>query len=191
MNTLTHDTDTRKRNMRSGRYAALLVLGMLALGYASVPLYRIFCQVTGFAGTTQVADAAEAETVQVADTTLSIRFDSNVSSALPWTFRPEQVTDTVSVGARDLAIFLATNNSDEAVTGSAVFNVTPLQAGKYFNKIQCFCFSEQTLRPHQTARMPVLYYVDPKILEDPDTRDIKEITLSYTFYPVDQNKKGS
>ena len=190
MNTLTHDTDTRRRNKRSGLYAALLVLGMLALGYASVPLYRIFCQVTGFAGTTQVADAAEAETVQVADTTMSIRFDSNVSSALPWTFRPENVTDTVSVGARDLAIFLATNNSDEAVTGSAVFNVTPLQAGKYFNKIQCFCFSEQTLRPHQTARMPVLYYVDPKILEDPDTRDIKEITLSYTFYPVDQDKKG-
>ena len=85
---------------------------------------------------------------------------------------------------------MATNNSDQAVTGSAVFNVTPLQAGKYFNKIQCFCFSEQTLRPHQTARMPVLYYVDPKILEDPDTRDIKEITLSYTFYPVDQDKKG-
>ena len=190
MNTLTHDTDTRRRNKRSGLYAALLVLGMLALGYASVPLYRIFCQVTGFAGTTQVADAAEAETVQVADTTMSIRFDSNVSSALPWTFRPENVTDTVSVGARDLAIFLATNNSDQAVTGSAVFNVTPLQAGKYFNKIQCFCFSEQTLRPHQTARMPVLYYVDPKILEDPDTRDIKEITLSYTFYPVDQDKKG-
>ena len=190
MATLTHDTDTRRRNKRSGLYAALLVLGMLALGYASVPLYRIFCQVTGFAGTTQVADAAEAETVQVADTTMSVRFDSNVSSALPWTFRPEQVTDTVSVGARDLAIFLATNNSDEPVTGSAVFNVTPLQAGKYFNKIQCFCFSEQTLRPHQTARMPVLYYVDPKILEDPDTRDIKEITLSYTFYPVDQDKKG-
>ena len=106
MNTLTHDTDTRRRNKRSGLYAALLVLGMLALGYASVPLYRIFCQVTGFAGTTQVADAAEAETVQVADTTMSIRFDSNVSSALPWTFRPENVTDTVSVGARDLAIFL-------------------------------------------------------------------------------------
>ena len=190
MATLTHDTDTRRRNKRSGLYAALLVLGMLALGYASVPLYRIFCQVTGFAGTTQVADAADAETVQVADTTMSVRFDSNVSSALPWTFRPEQVTDTVSVGARDLAIFLATNNSDEPVTGSAVFNVTPLQAGKYFNKIQCFCFSEQTLRPHQTARMPVLYYVDPKILEDPDTRDIKEITLSYTFYPVDQDKKG-
>ena len=147
MNTLTHDTDTRRRNKRSGLYAALLVLGMLALGYASVPLYRIFCQVTGFAGTTQVADAAEAETVQVADTTMSIRFDSNVSSALPWTFRPENVTDTVSVGARDLAIFLATNNSDEAVTGSAVFNVTPLQAGKYFNKIQCFCFSEQTSAP--------------------------------------------
>ena len=185
-----HGDDTRKRNNRSGLYAALLVAGMLALGYASVPLYRIFCQVTGFAGTTQVANAAEAETVQIADTTISVRFDSNVSSALPWTFRPEHVTDTVSVGARDMAIFLATNNSDQEVTGNAVFNVTPLQAGKYFNKVQCFCFTEQTLRAHQTARMPVLYYVDPAILDDPDTKDIKEITLSYTFYPVDQGKKG-
>jgi cytochrome c oxidase assembly protein subunit 11 len=114
---------------------------------------------------------------------MSIRFDSNVNSALPWEFRPETRTDRVSVGARDMAVYIAKNLSDKPVTGTATFNVTPVQAGKYFSKIQCFCFTEQLLQPGQEMRMPVLYYVDPAILDDPDARDIKEITLSYTFYP--------
>ena len=117
-----------------------------------------------------------------------VRFDANHSGDLPWDFAPERPTDTVSIGARDMSIFIAKNLSNETVTGTASFNVTPAIAGQYFNKIQCFCFTEQTLRPGQQVRMPVLYYVDPKILTDPNTKDIEEITLSYTFYPVDPSE---
>ncbi len=171
-----------QKNKRSAMVAGLLVLGMLGLGYASVPLYRIFCQVTGYGGTTQRVDAAQAATVQAAGKVISVRFDSNVNSTLPWSFKPEQAVDKVSIGVRDMAIFIATNNSDEPVIGTATFNVTPLLAGQYFNKVQCFCFTEQLLKPGQTVRMPVLYYIDPAILDDPETQDINEITLSYTFY---------
>ena len=165
-------------------------LAMLGLGFASVPLYRIFCQQTGFGGTTQRAD--EGVTVQPAvGHTMSIRFDSNVQPGMPWQFYPEHRTDTVTVGSRDMAIFIAKNLSDKPVTGTASFNVTPTQAGAYFTKIQCFCFTEQTLKPGEEVRMPVLYYVDPKILNDPDNRDTQQITLSYTFYPVEQDKKPS
>jgi cytochrome c oxidase assembly protein subunit 11 len=172
-----------RRNRRIGLSALVLALAMLGLGYAAVPLYDLFCKVTGFGGTTQVASEAQAATVQVSGKTMSIRFDANISSALPWEFRPERVTDTVSVGARDMAVYIARNRSDQPVTGTAIYNVTPAQAGKYFNKIQCFCFTEQRLEPGQEMRMPVLYYVDPAILTDPDTKDIEQITLSYTFNP--------
>jgi cytochrome c oxidase assembly protein subunit 11 len=170
------------KNRRSALMAGAMGLGMLGLGFAAVPLYEVFCRVTGYAGTTQRVGEAQAATVQATSRVMSIRFDSNVNSALPWSFKPEQPVDHVTVGARDMAIFIATNNSDQPVVGTATFNVTPLLAGQYFNKIQCFCFSEQLLKPGQMMRMPVLYYVDPAILDDPETKDIKEITLSYTFY---------
>lgn len=170
------------KNRRSAGMAAAMGLGMLALGFAAVPLYEIFCRVTGYGGTTQRVGVAQAATVQATNNVLSIRFDSNVNSALPWSFKPEQAVDRVTVGARDMAIFIATNNSDQPVVGTATFNVTPLLAGQYFNKVQCFCFTEQVLKPGETMRMPVLYYVDPAIMDDPETKDIKEITLSYTFY---------
>jgi len=170
------------KNRRSALMAGLMGLGMLGLGFAAVPLYEVFCRVTGYGGTTQRVGEAQAATVQTTTRVMSVRFDSNVNSALPWSFKPEQAVDNVTVGARDMAIFLATNNSKQPVVGTATFNVTPLLAGKYFNKVQCFCFSEQLLEPGQTVRMPVLYYVDPAILDDPETKDIKEITLSYTFY---------
>ena len=170
------------KNRRSAIMAGLFALGMLGMGYAAVPLYEIFCRVTGFGGTTQRVDAATAANVQAVAHQMSVRFDSNVNSALPWTFKPEQAVDRVNVGQRDMAIYLATNDSSQPLVGTATFNVTPVQAGKYFHKVQCFCFTEQLLRPGQSMRMPVLYYVDPAILEDPETRDIKEITLSYTFY---------
>ena len=170
------------KNRRSAMMAGAMGLGMLGLGFAAVPLYEVFCRVTGYAGTTQRVGEAQAATVQATSRVMSIRFDSNVNSALPWSFKPEQAVDHVTVGARDMAIFIATNNSDQPVVGTATFNVTPLLAGQYFNKVQCFCFSEQVLKPGQTMRMPVLYYVDPAILDDPETKDIKEITLSYTFY---------
>ena len=164
----TASSSLSSKNRRSGMMAALMGLGMLGMGFAAVPLYEVFCRVTGYAGTTQRVGEAEAATVKSTTRVMSIRFDSNVNH--------------VTVGARDMAIFLATNNSDKPVMGTATFNVTPLLAGQYFNKIQCFCFSEQLLEPGQTVRMPVLYYVDPAILDDPETKDIKEITLSYTFY---------
>jgi cytochrome c oxidase assembly protein subunit 11 len=157
---------------------------MLGLGYASVPLYRLFCQVTGFGGTTQRVSEAEAAAVSVSAKTMSIRFDANVDRALPWRFHPERTTDTVQLGGRKMAIYLAKNLSDKPITGIASFNVAPAQAGRYFDKVQCFCFNEQTLQPGQEVRMPVIYYVDPKIMDDPDANDIEQITLSYTFHPI-------
>jgi cytochrome c oxidase assembly protein subunit 11 len=176
-----------KSNVKTGLMAASIAVAMIGVGFAAVPLYRIFCQVTGFGGTTMKVSEAQAATVQSTTKTMVIRFDAN-QRGLPWEFKPERPTDTVTIGAQDMSIFLARNDSSEPVTGSATFNVTPALAGKYFNKIQCFCFQEQTLKPGEQVRMPVLYYVDPKILTDPETKDIEEITLSYTFYPVESPK---
>jgi cytochrome c oxidase assembly protein subunit 11 len=174
-------------NARVGVYAALFALAMLGLGFAAVPLYRMFCQVTGFAGTTQRAtedDAslAAARAQQAAGATVSVRFDANIDPDLPWTFRPEQVTQTVKLGERQMAFFYAKNNSDRPVTGQASFNVSPDQTGGYFNKIQCFCFTEQTLQPGQEVHMPVLFFVDPSIRNDPNAAPVEQITLSYTFH---------
>ena len=182
--------DRDRRNRRTLITMAGVGVAMLALGFASVPLYRIFCQQTGFGGTTQRA-SGEINVREAVGHTMSIRFDSNVQPGMPWQFYPEHRTDTVTVGARDMAIFIAKNMSDKPVTGTASFNVTPTQAGAHFTKIQCFCFTQQTLKPGEEVRMPVLYYVDPKILADPNNRDTQEITLSYTFYPVEQDKKPS
>ena len=171
-------------NARTGFMAAAIAVAMVGVGFAAVPLYRVFCQVTGFDGTTMRVSEAQAATVEAIDKTVVIRFDAN-QRGLPWEFRPEHPTDTVSIGARDMSIFVAKNLSSEPMTGTATFNVTPALAGKYFNKIQCFCFTEQRLEAGQEVHMPVLYYVDPKIMTDPETKDIEEITLSYTFFPVD------
>ena len=186
------------RNRRVGIMALTAALAMLALGYASVPLYRLFCQVTGFGGTTQRVTAVQASKVGLSKGEISIRFDANVDRGFPWTFGPEKVTETVQLGGRHMAIFVARNNTDHAITGRASYNVEPEAAGVYFNKIQCFCFTEQTLQPHQEVRMPVIYYVDPKIREDEDAKDIEQITLSYTFHelkdnaskPLDRSKTG-
>ena len=175
------------RNTRTALLAGLLVCSMTGLAFASVPLYRLFCQVTGFAGTTQVGSAAPGATGR----TISVRFDANHASSLPWSFQPRDHRRDIAIGARNIALYEARNLGDRPVTGTATFNVTPSQAGQYFVKIQCFCFTEQTLRPGQTVSMPVVYYVDPRILDDPDARGITEITLSYTFYPVDRPASGS
>lgn len=179
-------TELTRRNRRTMMTGFVIALASLGLGFASVPLYRVFCQVTGFNGTTQRASAST-QVTPVSGKTMSIRFDSNIAPGMPWEFYPEHSTDTVEIGSRDLAIFVAKNLSDRPVTGSAVFNVTPTQAGAYFAKIQCFCFTEQTLQPGQEVRMPVIYYVDPRILDDPDNRDTQEITLSYTFNPIERD----
>ena len=174
---------------QKNRRVALIFVGvaaaMLGLGYAAVPLYDLFCRVTGFGGTTQIAteaDAANAALLSAGAPTISIRFDANTARDMPWIFRPRQVTDTVQIGQRDMAIFEAKNLSSVPITGTATFNVEPEQAGIHFNKIQCFCFTEQTLQPGQEVTMPVLYFVDPKALDDPAMEGVEQITLSYTFH---------
>ena len=173
-----------RRNQKVGLIAFAFAVAMVGLAFASVPLYRIFCEATGFDGTTQRASAAAAPRI-VLGKTVGIRFDANVSPTMPWRFTPERETQVVKIGERYMAIYLAKTLSARPITGRAVFNVSPPQAGRYFTKIQCFCFTEQTLKPGEEVRMPVTFYVDPKFATDTDTNDISEITLSYTFYPVD------
>jgi cytochrome c oxidase assembly protein subunit 11 len=155
---------------------------MIGAAYASVPLYRLFCESTGFAGTPQrVARSSEA----MLDKTITIRFDANVTPGMPWRFEPVQPTLDVKIGENALAFYRATNLSDHRLTGMATFNVTPEPAGGFFNKIQCFCFTEQVLEPGQSVEMPVSFFIDPEIVKDRDGRSISLIVLSYTFYPVE------
>ncbi len=158
---------------------AAFVAFMVGLSFAAVPLYRMFCQVTGYGGVPQRAEAAPAQTL---DRTIQVRFDANVAKDMPWSFKPEQQTMEVKIGETALAFFKAANQTDAPVSGTAVFNVVPELAGRYFTKIECFCFKQQTLAAGQTVDMPVTFFVDPKIVEDEDTKSISEITLSYTFY---------
>jgi cytochrome c oxidase assembly protein subunit 11 len=178
------------RQRRTLGLLILMVAAMTALGFASVPLYRMFCQATGWNGTVR-KDLTATAPGAVVGKIVTVRFDANVSPHMPWGFEPEDRTKRVAIGARQLVFFTAVNNSDHPITGSATFNVSPPQVGGYFVKIQCFCFTEQTLRPHEKVRMPVIFYVDPAFLKDADTDDIDEITLSYTFFPVAQaDKRG-
>jgi cytochrome c oxidase assembly protein subunit 11 len=173
-------TPAQKRNRRLGVICMAVFAGMVGAAYASVPLYKAFCQATGYDGTVRKAVAAPTE---VLGKTLNIRFDANVRD-LPWDFTALQTTQTVKIGETKVAVFRVTNHSDKAITGRAVFNVTPEQAGAYFEKLSCFCFTDQTIQAGQTVEMPVLYFVDPKYAEDPDTKGKGEVTLSYTFYPA-------
>ncbi len=180
------DHDKGKQQGRHGIVAlslAGLVAAMVGLAFASVPLYRVFCQTTGYGGVPQRADHAPGE---ILDRTIRIRFDANVDRGLPWTFVPDEHLIEVKIGETALAFFKATNNSAAPVTGRAVFNVAPELAGRYFTKIECFCFKQQTLEPGASAEMPVTFFVDPKIVADEDTKNISEITLSYTFYRSDK-----
>ena len=159
----------------------LIVAAMTALVAVSPTLYRVFCQATGFDGTTQRAERAPG----AVPGQVKVQFDANVHPGLPWRFEPEQTSVEVAPGAQTKIFYRAQNLSARAIVGQAVYNVSPDTVGKYFKKIQCFCFSEQTLQPGQKVDMPVVFFVDPKIKQDPDTKDVHEITLSYTFYPVE------
>ena len=175
-------TSLAQKNRAVGLRAALFGLAMLALAFASVPLYRVFCQVTGFGGTTMKAEGPAPGAVAGQ---IGVRFDANIDPRLPWKFEPEQGTVRIHPGARTTIYYKASNYTARRTVGTATFNVTPEVAGKYFSKIECFCFTEQVLKGGESVRMPVVFYVDPKLREDPDTRHIYEITLSYTFYPVE------
>jgi cytochrome c oxidase assembly protein subunit 11 len=180
---MSKDTDPKRRHSILALSLVGLVAGMVGLSFASVPLYRVFCQVTGYGGVPQRAEKAPGE---VLDRTVTIRFDGNVDRALPWTFAPVQQTMDVKIGETALAFFKASNNSSVPLSGRAIFNVSPELAGRYFTKIECFCFKQQTLAAGQTVDMPVTFFVDPKFVDDEDTKDISEITLSYTFYRSDE-----
>jgi cytochrome c oxidase assembly protein subunit 11 len=175
-----------RKNARTALTMALIVAAMLGVAFASVPLYRLFCQVTGFAGTP--VRAAEAPGAIAGE--IGVRFDANVHPGLPWRFDPVEPTVRIAPGARTQIFYRSKNLAGRPVTGQAVFNVSPIQVGKYFKKIDCFCFVEQTLQPGQSVDMPVIFFVDPAIRTDPDTRHIDEITLSYTFYPVETAQTG-
>jgi cytochrome c oxidase assembly protein subunit 11 len=156
-----------------------LVAGMVGLSFAAVPLYRIFCQVTGFEGTTQRAAAPPG---RVASRAITVRFNADTDPGLPWRFEPVETALKVKLGEEATAFYRAKNLSRESVIGQAVFNVTPLKAGLYFDKIQCFCFSEQRLSAGESADMPVVFFVSPDLLADRNMDDVDTITLSYTFY---------
>jgi cytochrome c oxidase assembly protein subunit 11 len=164
-----------------------VVVGMLGLTAAAVPLYRLFCQVTGYGGTTQRVEAAPAEQVEQ---TITVRFNADVAHDLPWAFQPEQRQLEVRIGEQSLAVYRASNNSNRPIVGQATYNVTPFKAGPYFSKIACFCFDEQILQPGEEVDMPVSFYVDPEILSDPNTQDVHTITLSYTFFLLEDGPEA-
>ena len=174
-----------RRNRRTVLLCLSLVAAMLGLAYAAVPLYRLFCEVTGYGGVPQRAAAAPASSI---GRMMTVEFDANIGAGLPWSFRPVQRRLTVRVGEEAIAHYRAVNHSAEPVTGSAVFNVTPGHAGRYFSKIDCFCFVEQTLQPGQSVDMRVVFFIDPSIAADEDLAQLKTITLSYTFYPLAKDK---
>ena len=176
------DPSPTKKKMSNGRLAlicAAAFFGMVGMAYASVPLYRAFCQITGFDGTVRKADAAP---TKVLDRKITIRFDANVRD-LPWTFSPNQVSQEVRIGDTGLAFYKVTNNGSTPITGRASYNVVPESAGLYFQKLECFCFTDQTIQPGETKEFPVVYFVDPKFAEDFETKGTQEVTLSYTFFP--------
>ncbi len=172
-----HELRRKNRLFLAGLFG--LVFGMVGLAYASVPLYALFCQVTGFGGTTQRAEAAP---VRQVDRSIKVRFNADVNQSLPWRFKPEQRELTVKLGETGLAAYQAVNRADRPTVGTALYNVTPDKAGKYFNKIECFCFTEQVLEPGQSVDMPVAFFVDPSLADDPAMEDVTTITLSYTFF---------
>lgn len=184
MTTEASSSPTGPESSRHARVAVIcgaIVVGMIGLSYAAVPLYQMFCRTTGFGGTTQVAIAPSDK---VLDRTIVMRFDANISKQLKWKFEPIENKFDMRIGENRIAKYRATNISDHTTTGTAAFNVSPEAAGIYFNKIECFCFTEQTLKPGESVEMPVSFYVDPEIVNDPDANKITELTLSYTFYPV-------
>lgn len=160
------------------------VVGMVCLTYAAVPLYSLFCKATGFGGTTQRADASET----VGTRSVTVHFDANVDGQLEWAFKPEQRSVTVKTGENTLAFFSAQNLSNKDITGTATFNVTPEKAGIYFNKIQCFCFTNQLLHAKQKLTLPVSFFVDPEMENDPNMKGVRNITLSYSFFRVKTGK---
>ncbi len=178
----------KTRKLGNGTIVAVcltFVVGMLGMAYAAVPLYEMFCKVTGYGGTTQRVEQASAV---ILDRKIKVRFDANTGPGLPWTFEPVQREIELRIGETVMVNYRARNNSTVETTGQATFNVTPEATGAYFNKVQCFCFTETTLEPGEEMEMPVLFFVDPAIVEPVETKNVHTITLSYTFFPHERTK---
>lgn len=169
----------RRGNAALGGVLGLVIAGMVGLSFAAVPLYRLFCAATGYGGTPAIGPATASG---VSEQRITVRFDANTNPGLPWSFQPAQARATVQLGVDNLAFYEARNDGGRAITGVALYNVSPDKAAKYFHKTACFCFDEQTLAAGQSMEFPLSYFVDPAIAEDPNTRDVHEVTLSYTFF---------
>ncbi len=182
---MTGSSDTQRKMHRTAFACAGIVVGMVGLAYASVPLYDLFCKVTGFDGTPIVRSD---NTSEVSERTISVRFDSNVAPGLSWRFAPEKPEIKVKLGETTTVYYKVTNTGDKASTGIATYNVQPDLAGTYFSKLECFCFTEQTLKPGESLESAVVFYVDPRLVEDPDVKDLSSITLSYTYFPSKAGK---
>lgn len=180
MNEAPLNPKTKRSDLTVAIACVAFFASMIGVTYASVPLYQLFCQITGYGGTTQKAESAPAD---ILDRTITVRFDANVSAGLPWEFQPKQREVTIRLGETADVAYLAKNIFNTPTRGKASFNVTPELAGAYFNKLQCFCFTDTTLKPGETLDMPVQFFVDPEIINEVDLKDIKTITLSYTFFP--------
>jgi len=174
-----------QRNRRTALAAGLVVVAMAGLTAASVPLYDLFCRVTGYGGTPRIGGGEAPSTAVQQQRRVTVYFNADKGPDLPWSFRPAQRSVTVPMGEQTLAFYEAVNRADHPVVGRAVYNVTPFKVGSYFSKIQCFCFEEQTLEPGERVEMPVSFYVDPAMLDDADAAGVTQITLSYTFF-IDQ-----
>jgi cytochrome c oxidase assembly protein subunit 11 len=178
---LTAPSDPRRKGVRrTALISGAAAVSMVGAAFAAVPLYKRFCEVTGYDGTVTKADARP---TVILDKTVMVRFDTNVRG-LNWDFKADQLSQTVNIGKTGLAFFHVTNHSNTPVTGHAAYNVVPDVAGRYFHKLECFCFTDQTLQPGQSMDFPVVYFVDPAYATDPEAKDGKDITLSYTFFPV-------
>ncbi len=177
----TSSTPLQRRHRAIAAWCAVVVVAMVGASYAAVPLYRLFCQVTGYDGTPRRA-AQPSE--RVVERTVTVRFDGNVAPGLPWRFEPVQNTMTVKLGENAVATYRATNTSDRRIVATATYNILPEIAAPYFNKVQCFCFTEQALEPGQTAELALSFFIDPEIVGDKDARGVTHVTVSYTFYPV-------
>ncbi|WND02910.1 cytochrome c oxidase assembly protein [Temperatibacter marinus] len=175
-----------QKNNRVATAIVVVVLGMVGMSYAAVPLYELFCRITGYGGTTQIADDVE---VDVIDRKIKVRFVANNHRDMPWEFKPKQNIQDSYVGEKRIALYEAYNPTNRTIKGTATFNVTPHKAGEYFQKIDCFCFTEQVLKPGERIDMPVLYFVAPEMNEDINLRDVTEITLSYTFFVMKDDEE--
>lgn len=176
-----------KKNTKIAIIAALAPMAMFGMAYVAVPLYKLFCEKTGYGGYTNVAKGASSG---VSDTQIKISFDANVLPNVPWEFKPSQRNIEVNLGQNALAFYTIKNTSNKPITAIAEYNVTPHKAAIYFQKLECFCFTNQTLKPGESLELPVLFFVDKRIHEDKFTKDVKEVTLSYTFMEVDEKKSA-